>query len=155
MGREGVDRRGKRRRGRRGARSPGEQDHPLPPYHLTPQPHLLDHHGRHHPPPPSRAAILYSTPETEPRLLGFMFLAQTSPPPRVCACTATAMSFAPPATSPHHPVLPFCMARPKHAIPSPRARLRCELPNPSPHPLEPPSWHPHLLVYHCGRSPQL
>ena len=57
----------KRRRGRRSARSPGKQHHPLPPYQLTPHPHLLGHHGGgcHHPLPPSCTIILHDMPETE------------------------------------------------------------------------------------------
>ena len=60
--------------------SPGEQHHSLMPSHLlTPHPICLGHVAadHHHPPPLPHTAVLPGRPETEPRLLGFGFLAQT------------------------------------------------------------------------------
>ena len=67
--------------------SPGEQHHPLMPSHLlTPHPICLGHVAadHHHPPPLPHTAVLPGRPETEPRSLGFGFLAPNpAPRPRI------------------------------------------------------------------------
>src|SRR5882762_1474744 len=81
QGRVGVDRGGgggigKRRRGRRGAPSPGELHQAHSPFPLTPHPCFLDHHGGGSPPPLTIFTLpfymAHPKPSYRPLVFGFL-----------------------------------------------------------------------------------
>ena len=140
--------------------SPGEQHHPLMPSHLlTPHPICLGHVAadHHHPPPLPHTAVLPGRPETEPRSLGFGFLAQTPLPGLALANAWPTRRLCDTNPHPLPPVTTLQLHFTRHTRNrATKARFRVFAPKPAPRPRigervahPPPSWYQSAPTTSC------